>query len=90
MVNYYITSYSNTSSNSGIENLAPILVTEIAAVIDAEKDTLIEMKKQVAKTEDDVLIEDGVIAEGEVNLAKVTVEDMKPDKKAARKAKKEQ
>mgnify|MGYP003318512052 CR=1 FL=1 len=54
------------------------------AVIDAEKDTLIEVKKQVAQAE-------GIIAEGEINLAKVTVEPMAPgktNKRAARKARK--
>ncbi|MBQ7391110.1 MAG: hypothetical protein IJV73_00340, partial [Clostridia bacterium] len=58
--------------------------SEKHAVIDAEKDALIEIKKQVALSE-------GIIAEGEVNLAKVTIEPMKPskpNKRAERKARK--
>ena len=56
---------------------------EKRAVIDAEKNALIEAKKEVARTE-------SVLAEGEVDLAKVSVEPMKPtklDKRAERKAK---
>ena len=56
---------------------------EKRAVIDAEKNALIEVKKQVARTE-------GVLAEGEVDLAKVRIEPMepaKPNKRAERKAK---
>ena len=56
---------------------------EKRAVIDAEKDALIEVKKEVARTE-------SVLAEGEVDLADVRVEPMKPaklNKRAERKAK---
>jgi hypothetical protein len=60
---------------------------EKRAVIDAEKDAVIEVKKQVALSE-------GILAEGEFDLAKVTLEPMQPaapaklSKRAARKAKK--
>ena len=57
---------------------------EKRAVIDAEKIALIEAKKQAA-------LVDGIIAEGEVDLAKVTIEPMaekKLSKREQRKAKK--
>ena len=65
-------------------------VAEMNAVIDAEKDALIEVKKHVAQTEfiAPVVGADGVVAAGEINLAKVTIEPMKPDKRAERKARK--
>ncbi len=55
---------------------------EKQAVIDAEKEALIEVKKQVA-------LHNGILAEGEVDLAKVTVEpieEKKLSKRAQRKA----
>ena len=54
--------------------------SEKHALIDAEKNALIEAKKQVAQAE-------GIIAEGEVDLARVTVEPMKKNKRAERRAK---
>ena len=59
--------------------------TNLQALIDAEKDALIEAKKQVALNE-------GAIADENVNLSEVAVEPVaaatKADKRAQRKAKK--